>query len=120
MPTYWKKVDAPSPDSGESDIFYNIYRRFWGKPLNFEQHVVSADDEDGLLVPKSFDVLTIDDFLLTRTNGRLIVRQEYLNAVTRLEERYASYPETGGIVVGHPGIGGCLHAKFRFVGLSAI
>src|SRR5271154_85513 len=114
---YWTKI---TPTPGIFDLYYEIYETFWGKPLNIEQQVVSTDDGDGMVVEESFNVLTIHARFPFRTNGKLIVRQEYPVAVASLEERHALNPESGGVVVGHPGIGECLRDKFNAVGLSAI
>jgi hypothetical protein len=73
-----------------------------------------------MVAEESFNVLTIHALLLHRTNGKLIVRQEYPVAVASLEGRHALDPRSGGVVVGHPGIGECLRDKYNAVGLSAI
>jgi hypothetical protein len=93
-PKYWEKF------SQKGHRIYDIYKTFWKKPLKMEQI-----DEDS----DSFNVLMIHPRLLQDTKGRLIVRQEYLNALVRLEDQYALYPRSGAVVLGHPGIGGCLH-----------
>ena len=64
----------------DGDVYYDLWKKFWGRPLDFEPDVTVAsvgDDEDD---EKSFKVLTIDAPLkdLSSTKGRLpvIVRQE--------------------------------------------
>ena len=114
--SYWQKVT-----SDDDEIFYEIYKRFWNQPLKYEKLVVVADDGSGMEVEESFIVLMIDDRLLSDTNGKLIVRREYLDAVTKLEEYYAKFPFKGALILGYPGIGGCLHDKFSSrVGLSIV
>ena len=96
-------------------MFYDLWKKFWGKPLDFEQDVTVAsvndneDDEERMEVDnlKSFKVLTIGAGFkdLRLTKGRLIVRQEYLDAVVSLNKRNNERGNTGAIVIGHPGIG---------------
>ena len=98
----------------------HIYNRFWKQPLKFEELVVCADDGSGMKVEQSFTVLMIDDRLLPRTKEKLLVRHEYRDALTALENYCELDPLSGGIILGYPGIGGCLHDKFPVALASAL
>ena len=99
MSPYWQKV--------ETGPYHNIYAKFWNKPLNFEKLKVKVrDDESGKMVDQEFSVLMIDGAILSSTKGKLVVREEYLEAVTAVQSYFDKFPETGAIIVGHPGIGG--------------
>ena len=110
-------------------MYYDLWKKFWGKPLDFEPDVTVAsvaddeddDDEESMAVDKPFKVLKIGASLpqLESTQGRLIVRQEYLEAVVRLNELYESWPKAGAVVIGHPGIGERLHDKLYLLLVSA-
>jgi hypothetical protein len=100
--------------------YYDIYNTFWKQPLKIEQKTVTVDNEDGMAVTESFDFLMIHAALLNKTEGMLLVRQEYVTTVGSLEEHHTLNPSGGTIVLGHPGIGACLYDKFHLVGLSAI
>ena len=60
MSEYWEQENT-------DDVFYDLWKKFWGKPLVFEQDVTVAsvddneDDEERMEVDnwKSFKVLTI-------------------------------------------------------------
>ena len=103
----------------DGDVYYDLWNKFWGKPLDFEPDTTvgsvgnDEDDEESMVVEKSFKVLMISARLknLSSTKGRLIVRQEYLDAVVPLNERFEKRPYTGAVVIGHPGIGERLHDK---------
>ena len=113
MSKYWEQENT------DGDVFYDLWKKFWGKPLDFEQDVTVAsvddneDDEERMEVDnlKSFKVLTIGAGFkdLRLTKGRLIVRQEYLDAVVSLNKRNNERGNTGAVVIGHPGIGEHLH-----------
>ena len=104
----------------DGDVYYDLWKKFWGRPLDFETDVTVAsvgddeDDEESMTVEKSFKVLRISADLdhLGSTKGRLIVRQEYLDAVIFLNEQYEVWPSAGAVVIGHPGIGERLHNKY--------
>jgi hypothetical protein len=98
-----------------TDLFYDIYKKFWGEPLSLEQLSVISTDEDGMPVKNSFNVLKIDSRVVPETKGKMIVRKEYLDAVANLEKRFASFPNTGAIVLGHPGIGVCYIVNFTLL-----
>ena len=61
MSEYWEQENT------DGDVFYDLWKKFWGKPLVFEQDVTVAsvddneDDEERMEVDnwKSFKVLTI-------------------------------------------------------------
>ena len=118
---FWEQVTT------DGDVYYDLWKKFWGKALDFEPDVTVAsvaddkDDEESMAVNKSFKVLTIGTGLspqLDLTKGRLIVCQEYLDALVSLNEEYEAWPETGAIVIGHPGIGECLHDKLYLLLVS--
>lgn len=120
MSEYWEQVNT------DGDVYYDLWKKIWGKPIEFEPDVtvrVDEDDEESMVAEKSFKVLTIGAGLdhLVSTKGRLIVRQEYLDAVEHLNERYDSEVRryTGAVVIGHPGIGECLHDKLYLLLVSA-
>lgn len=81
---------------------------YWNKPLNFEKLKVEVpDDKSGKKVVQEFSVLlTIDDEMLSNTKGKLLVREEYLQALAALQSYFDRFPNKGAIVLGHPGIGG--------------
>ena len=115
---FWERVTT------DGTVNYDLWNKFWGKPLDFEPDVTVAsvaDDEESMAVDKSFKVLTIGASLpqLRSTQGRLIVRQEYVEAVVRLNELDGLWPETGAVVIGHPGIGERLHDKLYLLLVSA-
>ena len=120
MSKYWEQENT------DGDVFYDLWKKFWGKPLDFEDVTIASveDDEERMEVDnlKLLKVLTIgagfDHLLLTK--GRLIVRQEYLDAVVSLNKRNSNERgNTGAIVIGHPGIGEHLHDKFYLLLVSA-
>ena len=117
MSKYWEQENT------DGDVFYDLWKKFWGKPLDFEDVTIASvdDNEDDEERMKSFKVLTIgagfDHLLLTE--GRLIVRQEYLDAVVSLNKRNNERGKTGAIVIGHPGIGEHLHDKLYLLLVSA-
>ena len=61
MSEYWEQENT------DGDVFYDLWKKFWGKPIVFEQDVTVAsvddneDDEERMEVDnwKSFKVLTI-------------------------------------------------------------
>ena len=71
---------------------YNLYMKFWGKPLNFEEQVVSVDDDGSGEGTRRFFVLMVDDDIFPDTKGKMIVRAEYIEALPPLEEYYAKFP----------------------------
>ena len=80
--------------------------------------MVSVDDDgSGEGTRRSF-VLMVNDGIFPDTKGKMIVRAEYIDALPALEEYYAKFPRRGYIIVGYPGIGGCLHHEFHVVCLS--
>jgi hypothetical protein len=118
----WKPVNT------DGDVYYDLWKKFWGKPLEFEPDVrvpcvdeESEDDEESMAAEKSFKVLTIGAGLrqLRLTKGRLIVRQEYLDAVVSLNKQDNEWSKTGAVVIGHPGIGERLHDKLYLLLVSA-
>ena len=125
MSKYWEQENT------DGDVFYDLWKKFWGKPLDFEQDVRvtvasvndNEDDEERMEVDnlKSFKVLTIGAGFkdLRLTKGRLIVRQEYLDAVVSLNKRNNERGNTGAVVIGHPGIGEHLHEKLYLLLVSA-
>ena len=116
MQKYWQKILSP----GDDPIYYNMYKRFWKQPLEFEKLVVIADDGSGVKVEQSFTVLMIDARRLSDTNGKLLVRTEYRDALTALEAFHAKFPLKGVLILGYPGIGGYLHDKFPLALASAL
>ena len=113
------------PVKTDGDVYYDLWKKFWGKPLDFEPDItvgsVGDDEDDSKVVETSFKVLTIGGRLkdLSSTKGRLIVRQEYLDAALSLNEQDELWPNTGAVMIGHPGIGERLHDKLYHLLVSA-